>query len=46
MKQIKAYREAKPEDLAILLLPVGEIGAMVFSAALVLVLVWVIGGSS
>jgi hypothetical protein len=46
MKQIKAYREAGPEDLAILLLPVGELGAMAFSAALVLVLVWVIGGSS
>ena len=46
MKQIKAYRQADPEDLAILLLPVGEIGAMAFSAALVLVLVWVISGPS
>jgi hypothetical protein len=46
MKQIKAYREAEPEDLAILLLSVGEIGAMAFSAALVLVLVWVITGPS
>jgi hypothetical protein len=46
MKQIKAYREAQPDDLAFLLLSVGEIGAMVFSAALVLVLVWVVGGPS
>jgi hypothetical protein len=44
MKQIKAYREAEAEDLAVLLLPVGELGAMAFSAALVLVLVWVISG--
>jgi hypothetical protein len=46
MQQIKAYREAKPEDLATLLLPVGEIGAIALSAALVLVLVWVISGAS
>jgi hypothetical protein len=45
MKQHKAYRAVEPEDLAILLLSVGEIGAMTLSAALVLVLVWLVGGS-
>jgi hypothetical protein len=45
MNQNKAYRAVEPEDLAILLLPVGEIGAMALSAALVLVLVWLISGS-
>jgi hypothetical protein len=39
MKKYKAYRTAQPDDLAILLLPVGEIGAMILSAALMLVLV-------
>jgi hypothetical protein len=32
MKQNKAYRAVEPEDLAILLLPVGEFGAMILSA--------------
>jgi hypothetical protein len=41
----KAYRAAEPEDLAILLLPVGEIGALVMSAALVLVVAWLISGT-
>lgn len=45
MKQNKAYRTVEPEDLAILLLPVGEIAAMTLSAALMLVLAWFIGGS-
>jgi hypothetical protein len=45
MNQNKAYRAVEPEDLAILLLPVGEIGAMALSASLVLVLVWLISGS-
>ena len=40
MKQNKAYRAAEPEDLAILFISVGEIGAMALSAALMLVLVW------
>jgi hypothetical protein len=42
MKQNKAYRAAGPEDLAIL--SAGEIGAMVLSAGLMLVLVWFITG--
>jgi hypothetical protein len=46
MKQNKAYRAVEPEDLAILLLPVGEFGAMILSAALMLVLVWLLGGAT
>jgi hypothetical protein len=45
MTQNKAYRAAEPEDLAILLLSVGEIGTMAMSAAQVLVLVWPTSGS-
>ena len=44
MKKINGYRAVEPEDLAILFLSVGEIGAMALSAALMLVLVWLVSG--
>jgi hypothetical protein len=42
--QNKAYRAAEPEDFAVLFISIGEIGALALSAALMLVLVWFIGG--
>ena len=44
MKQNKAYRAVEPEDFAVLFISVGEIGSIVLSAALMLVLVWLVGG--
>jgi hypothetical protein len=44
-KRAADHHEAvEPEDLAILFLLVGEIGAMALSAALMLVLVWLVSG--
>jgi hypothetical protein len=44
MKQNKVYRAVESEDFAVLFISVGEIGALALSAALMLVLVWFIGG--
>jgi hypothetical protein len=44
MKQNKAYRPVEPEDFSVLLMSIGEIGAVALSAALTLGLVWFIGG--
>jgi hypothetical protein len=44
MKQNRGYRAVEREDLEILFLTVGEIGAMALSGALMLVLVWLVSG--